>query len=218
MRLLVQPQVIRSAIVATLITALACLPRLITWPGRPYPLIVMWLVLAWAGFVLWSFVFAWHAPYSEAQPFRIKRDPNLWITATLCGIAGSFVLHLVIDPTLRSATPQDYPATWGAWIAMSLFLLTFDQLFLCFAPFAFFVRLLRSPSVAGVFTVVLGAFLLWLKFRRMPEGLSDLFVLELFGWRLLAGSVSVYFLIRGGIWMTLWWVALLQLRHLIALR
>lgn len=217
MRLLVQPQVIRTAIVATFITALACLPRLMVWPGRPYQLMLMWLVLAWAAFVMWSFVFAWHAPYSEAQPFRIKRDPNLWITATLCGIAGSFFLRLVIDPTLRSVTPQDYPATRGAWVAMSLFVLAFDQLFLCFAPFAFFVRLIRSPKAAAVLTVVFGVFLAWLKLRRIPDGFSDIFLIEVFGWRLLAGSLSVYFLIRGGVWLTLWWVALLQLRHMIDL-
>jgi len=178
---------------------------------------LMWLALAWAAFVLWSFVFAWHATYSDAQPFRIKRDPNLWITATLCGVAGSFVLHLVIDPTLRSATPEDYPATWAAWAAMSLFVIAFDQLFICFAPFAFFIRLTHNSKVAAILTVAFGAFLVWLKLRRMPERFPDMYVLELFGWRLLAGSVSVYFLIRGGVWLTLWWIALLQLRHMISL-
>src|SRR2546425_4163619 len=51
--------------------------------------------------------------------------------------------------------------------------------------------------------------------RRWRELLSWLFILELLLWRLAAGYLSVYFYLKGGVLLTLWWILLLQLRHLI---
>ncbi len=217
MRSLVQPNVIRSAGIATFFTALACWPRLSSWPNRAYQFWFVLLTLSWAAFILWSFVFAWHSKFTGQQVFRFTRQPVLWIIATLSGLGGASILHLMIDPVLRSVAPQEYPRTISSWTAMTLFLLAFDQLFLCFAPFAFFVRLIRSEKAAITLTVLFGAFLVYLKIQVWSAEFPLVFVLELYAWRILASGLSVYFYLRGGVPLAWWWVFLLQLRHLINL-
>src|SRR5207247_4066643 len=104
-----------------------------------------------------------------------------------------------------------------AWRAMTLFNLAFDQLFLCFAPFAFFVRLLHNQKAAAGLTVLFGVMLLCLRIKSLAPLVSAFFIAELFVWRTAAGFLTVYFYLKGGAPLVWWWVLLLQLRHLIAL-
>jgi len=113
--------------------------------------------------------------------------------------------------------PGDYPDTYEAWLAMTLFTLAFDQLFLCFAPFAFFVRLLQSQRAAAGLTVLFGVALLCLRIEWLAPQVPPLFIAELFVWRTAAGFLTLYFYLKGGAPLAWWWVLLLQLRHLIAL-
>jgi len=207
--------VIKAAAVGAAMTSLASYPRLVLWSDRAHQLWFLALTLAWASFILWSFVFAWHAKFSRCPFFFARADLKLFSTATGSGLLGALALELWIDPVLRPLVPDDYPATLESWLAMTLFALSFDQLFLCFAPFAFFLRLTRRPRTAGGLTVLFGVFLLYLQARARLGQAALLFVIGLFAWRAVAGFLSVFFLVKGGAIMTLWWVFLLQLRHLL---
>jgi hypothetical protein len=212
-RLLVQPPVVKKACAAALVTALACWPRVLLWTDRPRAVWFMLVTLGWAAFVLWSFVFAWHAHYTDSAVFRVKLRPRDWWLSTLCGLAGTGILYWFIDPMLRPIPAEDYPASFSSLVALTLFTLTFDQLFLCFAPFAFFMRLFRDRSVATGLTVLFGMFLLYLHARLWEAQFSSPFILVLFAWRAAAGFLAVQFFLRGGALLTLWWIFLLQLRH-----
>jgi hypothetical protein len=212
-RLLVQTTVLKKAALAALLTAFACLPRLSLWTQRPYAVWFMLATLGWATFILWSFVFAWHTKYTGLAVFRVRPRSGVWLGAALCGIAGTVILYWFIDPVLRPIAAEDYPTSYRSCVAMTLFTLAFDQLFLCFAPFAFFMRLFHDRNVATGLTVLFGMFLLYLHARLWAAQFSSVFILELFAWRAVAGFLSVYFFLRGGALLTLWWVFLPQLRH-----
>ena len=83
--------------------------------------------------------------------------------ATLGAVAVAVLLSFLLDPQLRRITPGDYPVDGHAWLGMSLFALGFVPLFLCFAPYAFFIRLSRKQDAALVLTVLFGVFILALK-------------------------------------------------------
>ena len=217
MRSLVQPHVLKAAAVGSAMTSLASYPRLVLWSDRPHPLWFLALTLAWASFILWSFVFAWHSKFSRCPFFFARANLRLLGIATGSGLLGALALEFWIDPVLRPLVPDDYPATLELWLAMTLFALSFDQLFLCFAPFAFFLRLTRRPGTAVGLTVLFGVFLLYFQARARLGQAALLFVIGLFAWRVVAGLLSVFFLVKGGALMTLWWVFLLQLRHLLHL-
>jgi len=168
-------------------TSLASYPRLVLWTERPYQLWFLTLTLAWASFILWSFVFAWHSKYTHRPVLVVRTNLRIWGFATVAGLIGASVLARYIDPVLRPLVPDDYPATVESWLAMTLFLLAFDQLFLCLAPFAFFLRLSHRPSIAASLTVLFGVFLVYLKARAWPGEFSPAFILELFAWRVVAG-------------------------------
>jgi hypothetical protein len=216
-RSLVQPGVLKAAGIASLITALVCFPRLALWSDRPQPLWLLSLTLAWASFILWSFVFGWHRQDSHRSILAGKAGPALWRAATFAGLSGAVMLHLFIDPVLRPLVPGDYPDTHKAWLAMTLFTLAFDQLFLCFAPFAFFVRLSNNQKAAAALTVFFGVALLYLRIKSLAPQVSPFFIAELFMWRTAAGLLTLYFYLKGGALLAWWWVLLMQLRHLIAL-
>jgi hypothetical protein len=216
-RSLVQPGVMKSAALVSCITVVVCYPRLSIWTDRSYQLWFLCFVLGWAAFMLWSFVVAWHREYSGEDVIRVKIKPSLWAAATAAGLAGSGFLYIGVDPILRPLALEDYPSTMPAWLAMTLFILAFDQLFLCFAPFAFFIRLVRRRDMALGLTVLFGVFLVYLKARSWHGQFSTLFIMALFAWRILASYLSVYFYLNGGVVLTWWWVFLLQLRHLVDL-
>ena len=217
MRSLLQPAVVKSAGIAALITSLVCFPRLALWSDRPQPLWLLSLTLAWASFILWSFVFGWRPQNTPRPILGVKASPALWSAATFAGLAGAVMLHLFIDSVLRPLLPGDYPDTHEAWLAMTLFTIAFDQLFLCFAPFAFIVRLSRNQTAAAGLTVLFGVALLALRLKSLIPLVSPFFIAELFAWRTAAGFLTLYLYLRGGALLAWWWVLLLQLRHLITL-
>jgi len=186
------------------------------WRDRSHQLWFLALTLAWASFILWSFVLGW-TPQNVRRPILAVR-PILWIMATFAGLAGALVLRLFIDSVLQILLPGDYPDTYEAWLAMTLFTLGFDQLFLCFAPFAFFVRLISDQRVAATLTVLFGVVLLGLRIESLGGQVSPGFITGLFVWRIAAGFLTLYFYLKGGLSLVWWCALLMQLRHLINLR
>ena len=217
MRSLLQPGVLKSAGIAALITSLLCFPRLAVWSDRQHPLWLLSLTLAWASFILWSFVLGWRPQDTHRSILAVKARPALWITATFAGLAGAVVLHRYIDSVLQPLVPGDYPDTHKAWLAMTLFTLGFDQLFLCFAPFAFFARLSHNKRAAASLTVLFGLALLCLKLHSLALQISPFFIAELILWRTAVGLLTLCFYLKGGALLAWWWVLVLQLRHLITL-
>ncbi|MDB6123317.1 MAG: hypothetical protein JWQ71_2310 [Pedosphaera sp.] len=217
MRSLAQSQVLTKAAAAALITSLAAYPRLATWMERTHAVAFMVLMLMWTTFVLWAFVFAWHEQYSKRPVLNFSVQPKWWALATALGLFSSLLLLYVVDPQMRLITPKEYPETLSAWVSMALFALAFEPLFLCFAPFAFFIRLFRKPQAAIVLTVLFGVFLLYLKLssseKLPPTGFIAGFALM----RVAAGFMSLYVYLQGGALLVWWMVILMQLRHLIHL-
>lgn len=214
MRALAQPKVLVQASVAAIVTALAAYPRLAMWSERDKPVLLLEIFLIWAAFVLWSFAFGWHEQYTGRKIINFSASPKLWGWATAAGLSGAGVLLLMVDPQMRLTTPKDFPATHAAWIAMSLFTLAFEPLFFCFAPFAFFMRLIRKPQVAIVLTVLFEVFVLYLKLSLSKTLPSALFVTALVLLRITAGFVSLYLYAQGGALLVWWMVVLVELRHL----
>lgn len=213
MRSLAKPAVLVRAGYAALLTTLACYPRLAMWLERPYTTLYGCTVILWTSFVLWDFVFAWQSEYARCGVFNFARPGRIWAMAAAYGILGGVLLHFFVDPQLRLTTPKDYPADWHAWIAMCLFALALDPLFLCFAPYAFFMRLLRKPEVALSLTVMFGIFVQALKTNSSHPKPPMPLILELAVVHIIAGFANVYFYVRGGVvpvWMA---VLLVQLRH-----
>jgi hypothetical protein len=217
MRALAQSKVLGKAGVAAIVTALAAYPRFAMWPERANSVWLLEIVLIWAAFVLWSFVFGWHEQYTGRKVINFSVSPKLWGWATAAGLLGTGVLLLMVDPQMRLATPKDYPTTLPAWIAMSLFTMAFEPLFLCFAPFAFFMRLFRKPQVAIVLTVLFEVFVLYLKLSQSKALPSALFVAALVVLRIVGGFLSIYLYVQGGALLVWWIVALVELRHLLHL-
>ncbi len=217
MQSLVQPRVLNAAAGAALVTMMACLPRLILWPARPAPLWLLAGVLVGTSLVLWAFVFGWHTEYTR-RPVLVRalshRDLGL---ATAWGVGGALLLSTLVDPALRPLTPEDYPASLKAWVAMTLFSLSLEPLFLCFAPFAFFMRLFPSPKAAAVLTVLWGLCVMYLKMDSSPVPLPAALVVELVVLRLGLAALSVYFYLRGGVWLVLYCGLWLHARHLVTL-
>ena len=58
MRNLAQPRVLKLAGIASLVTALACYPRLSLWLNSAAPIWYLEAVIFFCGIVLWGFVFA----------------------------------------------------------------------------------------------------------------------------------------------------------------
>jgi hypothetical protein len=205
MRSFTQPGVLARAGVAALLSGLACYPRLATWPQRIYPVILLWLVLVWAMFVLWGFVFAWQFQYANRPVFESKFQPKLWGTATLYAVLVALLARYGLDPKLRLLTPGTYPVDWNSWLVMGLFGLALEPLFLCFASFAFFIRLSRKQEAAVALTVIFGLLVLALRLNAAAALASPWLIVELLALRIVAGFVSLYFYLRGGA-LLVWWV------------
>ena len=212
MRSLAQPEVLQSAGTAAVLSSLACLPRL--WPHRRYDLWYLEATMFLGSTVLWAFVFAWHTKYTQRPVFALKPGLVPFLLATLCGVAAAVFLHLWLDPSLRLRTPEDYPRTIMQWIALVLFSLAFNELFLVFAPFAWAMRLFRSTRMAALLTILFGVFVLVLKNRSSPTPMPSALLPGLLVVRVVVGALSVYFFLRGGVLLVWWWGLLLQTRHL----
>jgi hypothetical protein len=216
MRALGRPEVIKSAFMAALLTGLASYPRLTHGPGLKYPAWYLECLLFLGSMVLWAFAFAWYTRYSGRPLFILKMGWKPFALATGVGIVTA-VLVSFGDPALRARSPQDYPTTLSDWVAMTLFSLAFTQLFLVFAPFSWALRLFQRVSPAILVTVLFGLFVLAVKNRAPPTPIPSGMLLNLLLFRIIAGLVSVYFLLRGGVLLVWWWSLLLQSRHLLHL-
>lgn len=109
MRSLAQPEVLKSAVIAALISSLACFPRLWLWPNRRYDLWYLEACVLLVGIVLWAFVFAWHTQYTQRPVFTLKPGLAPFLLATLSGVGAAILLRVWLDPTLRLRTPRIIP-------------------------------------------------------------------------------------------------------------
>lgn len=214
MRHLVQPQILKQAGLAALVTALASYPRLSLWLNRPGPLWYLEAVIFFCSLVLWGFVFAWHTIYSRQPVFVFRIEPYWFIGVTLVGMAVATMNHQWLDPALRSRIPADYPADLQHWAAQVLFALFFNQLFFLFAPLAWLLRLLQNRRVAIALTVLFGVLVLVIRIRALPSPLPPWLLAALFAGRMITGSLAVWFYLRGGVFLVSWWTFLLEARNL----
>ena len=214
MRSLAQPEVLKSAGAAALVSSLACFPRLWLWPSRRYDLWYLEASMFLGSIVLWAFVFAWHTKYTQRPVFVCKPALAPFLLATLSGVAAAILLHVWLDPTLRIRTPEDYPRTIEQWVALVLFSLAFNQLFLIFAPFAWAMRLFQRVAMATLLTVFFGLFVMLIKNHASPNPMPTELLVGLLVVRLMLGALSVHFFLRGGVILVWWWGLLLQSRHL----
>jgi hypothetical protein len=217
MRRLAQPDVLKSTAIAALITAMLCYPRLSLWFGRQQPIWYLEAVAFFGSFVLWAFVFAWHTHYSHQPVFTFKVRPGMFVLATLAALCVAAMLHQVMDPSLRRTTPEDYPANFEQWIAMALFSLAFNQLFLIFSPFAWLLRLFQNKTTAMVITVLFGVFVLMLKTGLSPRPFPPVLLAALVAVRLALGILTLIFYLRGGLLLAWWWGLLLEARNLVSM-
>ena len=111
--------------------------------------------------------------------------------------------------------PGDYPVNLGQWLALALFSMAFNQLFLIFAPFAWLMRLFQNRRVATVLTVLFGAFVLTIKCRYSTTPIPSLLFATLLAVRIGMGFLSVSFYLRGGVLLSWWWTLLVEARNLL---
>jgi hypothetical protein len=136
---------------------------------------------------------------------------------TVTGIVVATGLHLFLDPSLRLKIPEEYPANQEQWLALVLFSLTFNQLFLIFAPFAWLIRLFQNRWVAIGLTVLFGAIVLAIKIRHSPTPIPPPLFVTLLAGRVAMGFLAVSFYLRGGVLLSWWWTFLIEARHLLDL-
>jgi hypothetical protein len=216
MRSLGRPEVLKSAILAGLGSALVCWPRIATASHQRLPAWYLEAVLLLGSIVLWGFVFAWHTQYTQRPVFTLKVAAWPFALATGAGLAAALFWHFAIDPWLRVKAPADYPTTTEQWLAMTLFSLGLKQLFVVFAPFAWLIRLFGRKAPAFILTVVFGLAVVVIREYRSPSSmLGEPFFLGLLAIRSAALVLSVYLYLRGGVLLVWWWELLLQSRHLL---
>jgi hypothetical protein len=213
MRSLAQPQVLTSAMTAALISSLASCPRLILWANRPYVLWYLAAMLFLCGTVAWAFVFGWHTKYTHRPLFTLAPGIVPITVATVAGVAGALLLHFWLDPILRTTTLEVYPKTPVQCVAQALWALSFIQLYLIFAPFAWFMRLFQHTGVAAALTVLFGVFVMVIRNHSSPAPIPSSLLIGLLAVRVGTGALSIYFLLRGGLPLVWWWGLLLQSRH-----
>ncbi len=216
-RSLAETRVLRGAGIAAALTTLAACARLTRWPAPPGSLAFVLLLFLWVAFMLWSFVLGWHEKYSGQPPLAQPRERRWWTIGAAWAIALSLWLCLAVDPQLRQLRPEEYPVDAISWLANSLFTVAFDPLFLCFAPYAFFIRLSRRPAVAYGLTVAFAVFVQFLKLDSAPKLTVPWLATALIFQTAIASSVTVYFYRRGGAWLVWFISGLVQLRLLPAL-
>ncbi len=214
MRSLAQPATLKAAAMASAVTAAAGYPQLAIWIDRPGSAPALCFMLFATGIFLWSFVFAWHENGSGRRIFFPGFHPSLWLAATLLGLAGAFVLHRFMDPAMREFHLATFPTNLKEWLAITLFTISFEQLFVCFAPFAFFIRLFRKRKLAAAQTVLFGVFIVILKLSQTHDPIPFSLDVQLVILRMVSFSITVFLYLRGGVFAVMWWILLLQTRHL----
>lgn len=214
MRHLLQPRVLNTASIAAALTTLACYPQLSLWHNRILPVWYLESALFISSIVLWSFVLAWHVPYSH-RPIFSKLEPSPFAAATVIGLGTAAAYHFWLDPSLRSKLPEEYPPDFRHWLASLLFVLTFQQLVLVFAPFDWLLRLLRNRWLAASLLAMLGAALFAYQARPFAASFGPLPLEVWLAGRVLAGVLVAVLYWRGGVFLVSWWSLLLQCRFLL---
>jgi hypothetical protein len=217
MRHLFQPRVLNTAIIAALISAVACYPRLSLWQHRPGPMWYSEAAIFVCCIMLWGFVFAWHTAYTNRPVFVFKLELGLVVAATAAGLLMTAIYHLWLDPLLKSKLPEDYPPDLLHWFATLPFVLFFNQLFSTFAPFDWLMRLAKNRWVAMSLTALFGAGVQALKIHSLAVPMSPLLLAALLALRVAGGFLAVMFYLRGGIFLVWWWIFLLESRLLLDL-
>ncbi len=217
MRLLLQPRVLNVAGMAALGSALACYPRLSLWLHRPAPIWYLETAIFVCSIVLWSFVFAWHAPYTGRPVLVFKVESRPFLLATLTGIIAAMGYHRWLDPLLATVLPEEYPADVKHWLAAVPFALALNQLFMTFAPCDWLLRLLKNRRLAIGLTALFGAGVLALKLDALRMPLPPLLLAALLAGRVVFGLLAVSFYLRGGVMLVWWWTFLFEARHLLDL-
>lgn len=212
MQALAQPDTMRRAAVAAVLTGLACYPRLWLWSDRPNALWFMITLLILTSFVLWSFVFAWYPRRTGRPVLNLQLTHQDWLLTCLLGLSAAIILTLVVDPKLRPLNPADYPESFPAWTASLLFSATLSQLFLCYAPVALFLRLFGHPAVAILMTVLLGEFLLGLQLDAASFQVDLPFTVALFTLRAGLAWTAAFLFLRGGLLLGTTWCLILESR------
>ena len=216
MRSLARPEVLRSAIIAGLCSALVCWPRIATVPHQRYPVWYLEAVVLLGSIVLWGFVFAWHTQYTQCPVFTLKVAAWPFALATGAGLATALFWHIALDPWLRVKAPGNYPTTMAQWLAMTLFSLGLKQLFFVFAPFAWLIRLFGKKAPAFILTVAFSLAVIIIREYRLPSPtLAEPFFPWLLAFRGAVEAFSVYLYLRGGVLLVWWWDLLLQSRLLL---
>lgn len=214
MRDLGRTPVLSRAAAAAALTAAACYPRLALWFDRPRDVSFLETAVFGSAFFLWGAVFAWHEKYSGRPVVSVPFRKAPWAAATALGLAGAALMCFFLDPVLRPLTPEVYPTTAQAWLAQLFFTTAFAQLCLCFAPLAFGLRLLPTPSHAAVAAVVWALGVTVLKFVGMPVAVSPLVSVAVLAARGVSAALCVWFYWEGGLPLALWWTLVQEARHL----
>jgi hypothetical protein len=207
MRNLARPEVLKSAAVAALATALLCYPRLAMWEQRTFPIWYLEAMVLLGTMVLWGFVFAWQVRYGGGPVFVFKLPANLWAQAAGAALLSAAALRLWLDPGLRSITPEAYPTSFDQWLATMFFHLAFVQLFLVFAPMAWLLRLTGNRMVAATATVLFGVGVLAAKVHSSPLPVSLGLWLPWLAATAGLQVLSLFFYLRGGV-ILVWWFGL----------
>lgn len=214
MRHLLQPRTLNRALLAAAVSTLACWPRLESWSPRALPLPFLLFTIFICSIVLWSFVFAWHVPYSGRPVFLARFEPRLWLGATLAGTVLALVCRRWLDPVLRAALPEDYPASGQDWVFSLPFVFAFGQLFLTFAPCDWLLRLCRNPRLTVVLVAAFGVGITAMKLQAHAGEISlPVFAVFLAG-RFAGALLAAVFYLRGGMALAWWWALLFELRLL----
>jgi hypothetical protein len=215
MRRLAEPTVLKNATIGAVLTAVACCPRFLLWQDRSAPVGFLEIAVFLCSIVLWSFVFAWHTHYTGRPVWNLKPDPTLFVIATVLAVVMDLAAHFLIDPTLRTKAPDEFPPDLPHWVAQALFSLSLNQLFVLFAPFAFFIRLFRHPLAATILTVLFGVFILVNRLSTLAGPLPSSLVTMLIIGRLIGAYIAVALYLRGGVLLASWWTLLLEARLLL---
>ena len=217
MRSFTEPAVLVRAALAAALTALACYPRVAHWTQREDAVWFLVAVVGWSAFVMWAAVFAWHERHGGHEVFPKGVSLKLWLTTLALGGVGAAISFHFGDPTLRQLAPTDFPRNPGQFAEHVLFNLAFEQLFLCFAPFAFCVRLLPNAKAAGGGVVLFGLLVFALKLQSVAVAITWEMAMGLVFFRALHSTVAVWLYWQGGAWLVWLFAFLLLSRHLFAL-
>jgi len=214
MRHLLQPQVLKMASAAALVSALACYPRLSLWLNRPGPVWYLEAIIFVCAMMLWGFVFAWHTPYTNRPVFVLNLEAVPVIMATLTAVLAAEIWHLWVDPSLRAKFPEEFPPDLEHWFASLPFILALNQLLLIFAPFDWLIRLFKNRWVATSLTALFGASVMAMKIHALSTPISPMLLTALLAGRVVTGFLAVSFYLRGGVFLVWWWTFLFESRHL----